>query len=108
MPPLINRSWSRLKAALLIGEDRNLIADALSQSAPSLPVKMINPPVGYNKGSDSNEFMESIVRAALEIAEPGDVVLLAPACASMDQFNSYSDRGNRFAQAVKKVVGNDN
>jgi UDP-N-acetylmuramoylalanine--D-glutamate ligase len=108
MPPLINRSWSRLKAALLIGEDRNLIADALSQSAPSLPVKMINPPVGYNKGSESNEFMESIVRAALEIAEPGDVVLLAPACASMDQFNSYSDRGNRFAQAVKKVVGNDN
>ena len=108
MPPLINRSWSRLKAALLIGEDRNLIADALSQSAPSLPVKMINPPVGYNKGCESNEFMESIVRAALEIAEPGDVVLLAPACASMDQFNSYSDRGNRFAQAVKKVVGNDN
>ena len=108
MPPLINRSWSRLKAALLIGEDRTLIADALSQSAPSLPVKMINPPVGYNKGSESNEFMESIVRAALEIAEPGDVVLLAPACASMDQFNSYSDRGNRFAQAVKKVVGNDN
>ena len=108
MPPLINRSWSRLKAALLIGEDRNLIADALSQSAPNLPVKMIDPPAGYNKGSDSNEFMESIVRAALEIAEAGDVVLLAPACASMDQFISYSDRGNRFAQAVKKVVGNGN
>ncbi|CAN2192688.1 MurD UDP-N-acetylmuramoylalanine-D-glutamate ligase [Candidatus Nanopelagicaceae bacterium] len=108
MPPLINRSWSRLKAALLIGEDRNLIADALSNSAPTLPVKMIDPPIGYSKGSESNEFMESIVRAALEIAEPGDVVLLAPACASMDQFNSYSDRGNRFAAAVKKVVGNDN
>lgn len=108
MPPLINRSWSRLKAALLIGEDRNLIADALSQSAPTLPVQMIDPPAGYSKGSDSNEFMESIVRAALEIAEAGDVVLLAPACASMDQFVSYSDRGNRFAEAVKKVVGNDN
>jgi UDP-N-acetylmuramoylalanine--D-glutamate ligase len=108
MPPLVNRTWSRLKAALLIGEDRNLISDALASAAPELPLKMIDPPAGYSKGSESNEFMESIVRAALEMAQAGDVVLLAPACASMDQFNSYSDRGNRFAEAVKKVVGNAN
>jgi UDP-N-acetylmuramoylalanine--D-glutamate ligase len=48
--------------------------------------------------------MESIVKQAREIAVEGDAVLLAPACASMDQFNSYSDRGNRFAEAVKKAA----
>jgi len=108
MPPLVDRVWSRLKGAVLIGQDRALIADALSQSAPELPISLIDPPIDYRKGSDGNDFMESVVRAALKIAEEGDVVLLAPACASMDQFNSYSDRGDRFALAVKKVVGNDN
>jgi UDP-N-acetylmuramoylalanine--D-glutamate ligase len=48
--------------------------------------------------------MEEVVKAALERAVSGDTVLLAPACASMDQFVSYSDRGDRFAAAVKKVV----
>ena len=67
---------------------------------------LVDPPVGYSKGASDNDFMESVVRAAYAIAEAGDVVLLAPACASMDQFNSYADRGDRFAQAVKKVVGN--
>jgi UDP-N-acetylmuramoylalanine--D-glutamate ligase len=51
--------------------------------------------------------MESIVRAARDIASEGDAVLLAPACASMDQFNSYGDRGDRFHEAVKKVVINE-
>ena len=107
MAPLVNRTWSRLKAAILIGEDRKLISDALAHSAPELAVHLVDPPAGYSKGGSDNEFMESIVRAAAAIAKEGDVVLLAPACASMDQFNSYADRGDRFAQAVKKVVGND-
>jgi UDP-N-acetylmuramoylalanine--D-glutamate ligase len=40
------------------------------------------------------------------LASAGDSVLLAPACASMDQFTSYADRGNSFAQAVRKLVSN--
>jgi UDP-N-acetylmuramoylalanine--D-glutamate ligase len=104
MDSLIDRIWSRLKAVILIGEDRSLIAAELARVAPALPIYLVDLPAGYTKSSTTNEFMESIVEQASEVAREGDVVLLAPACASMDQFNSYSDRGNRFAEAVKKVV----
>lgn len=104
MDSLIDRTWSRLKAAILIGEDRDLIAKAIIQTAPALPIHLIDPPSGYIKGGSTNDFMESIVRCAQSIAEPGDVVLLAPACASMDQFVSYGDRGDRFVRAVKEVI----
>jgi UDP-N-acetylmuramoylalanine--D-glutamate ligase len=108
MQPLADRTWSRLKAAILIGEDRELIAEALRKSAPDLPLHFIDTPSGYQKGATNNHFMEAIVRCADEISAEGDVVLLAPACASMDQFNSYGDRGDRFVQAVKDVVTHDN
>lgn len=107
MQPLADRTWSRLKAAILIGEDRELIANALRKSAPDLPLHFVDAPNGYLKGSESNSYMEAIVRCANEISATGDVVLLAPACASMDQFISYGDRGDRFARAVKDVVIND-
>ena len=45
-----------------------------------------------------------VVSAAIKLAQPGDTVLLAPACASMDQFDSYVQRGQLFSQAVKAQV----
>ena len=106
MQPLVDRTWSRMKAVILIGEDRGFIRDALAKSAPDLPIYEVNFPEGYSKGSESNAFMEAIVETAKKVATEGDVVLLAPACASMDQFYSYSDRGDRFARAIKEVVLN--
>jgi UDP-N-acetylmuramoylalanine--D-glutamate ligase len=47
--------------------------------------------------------MHQAVRAAMELAKPGDVVLLAPAAASMDQFQDYADRGNQFIEAVEDL-----
>ncbi len=107
MQPLTDRTWPRMKAAILIGEDRELIFEALSKSAPNLPIYRVEPPSTYAKGASDNSFMIEIVKLAHSIAAEGDSVLLAPACASMDQFISYSDRGNRFAEAVKELIHND-
>jgi UDP-N-acetylmuramoylalanine--D-glutamate ligase len=44
--------------------------------------------------------MEEVVQKAAEIAEPGDVVLLSPACASFGMFKDYKERGEKFKQEV--------
>lgn len=51
------------------------------------------------------ETLEDAVLRARELAEPGDVVLLAPACSSYDMFNSYAQRGDAFVAAVQSLEG---
>mgnify|MGYP005838889523 CR=1 FL=1 len=48
--------------------------------------------------------IQQAVRVAAELARPGDMVLLSPACASLDMFKSYADRGEQFAKAVKELA----
>jgi UDP-N-acetylmuramoylalanine--D-glutamate ligase len=50
------------------------------------------------------ETLENAIKRAADTAQPGDIVLLAPACASFDQFRSYEHRGKVFKDAVKKLA----
>ncbi|MEY4618490.1 MAG: hypothetical protein RL101_676 [Actinomycetota bacterium] len=91
--PLIKNNIDRLKAAIVIGADRVEVLASLRECAPGLQVIEISE-------SDNAKVMNRAVEAARSIAIDGDVVLLAPSAASMDQFQDYADRGNQFARAV--------
>ena len=109
MSELIAQVGSRLRGAVLIGTDRELIAHELQSKFPNVALVRVDPKPGHNRSSADNEFMNQIVAEAKFLAQSGDAVLLAPACASMDQFLSYGDRGDRFAKSVREIVGkNDN
>jgi len=86
----------RLRAVVLLGADAGVIAAALARHAPDVPVHRLSP------GDD--EPMNAAVETARGLARPGDVVLLAPAAASMDMFRDYAQRGDAFAAAVGALV----
>jgi UDP-N-acetylmuramoylalanine--D-glutamate ligase len=88
----------RLHGAVVIGRDPSAFVEALARHAPGVPVTVV-PDV------DTDRVMPLAVEAARQLASPGDVVLLAPAAASMDQFTDYADRGARFAAAVRALPG---
>ena len=102
---LVERTKDRIKAVILIGQDQKLIESALLKIAPAIPIVKID--IDHIKGELSNSLMEEVVKAAQKFVASGDTVILAPACASMDQFISYADRGDRFAAAVRKLVSDE-
>ncbi len=94
---LVEGAADRLRGAVLIGRDRAAVAEALARHAPEIPVVEV-------AGTDTGA-MDDVVRAAAALARPGDTVLLAPACASMDMFRDYAERGDTFAAAVRRLPG---
>ena len=80
------------RAVLLIGRDAPQIQHALAGS----PVRVETPGT-----------LALAVERAIDLASPGDAVLLSPACASLDQFRDYVERGRRFAELVNARLAAD-
>ena len=97
---LVERHVPRLRGAVIIGRDRVLVRDAFGRHAPELHVVDVDT-------DDTSEVMTLAVRAANAMAVEGDVVLLAPAAASMDQFADYAERGRLFREAVLSEIGGE-
>jgi UDP-N-acetylmuramoylalanine--D-glutamate ligase len=86
---LKSRVREHVKTLVAMGEARDEIVTALAGDP--------------EKGVVEAGSMQAAVEKALEKAEPGDTVLLSPACASFDMFDNYAQRGDRFRQAVEML-----
>jgi UDP-N-acetylmuramoylalanine--D-glutamate ligase len=88
--PLAQAAEGRVRAAVLLGEAAGTLEDALAGRVETHSVACL----------------EQAVSAAARLARAGDVVLLAPACASQDQFRDFEERGERFRTAVAELARN--
>ncbi|MDP5311393.1 UDP-N-acetylmuramoyl-L-alanine--D-glutamate ligase [Streptomyces poriferorum] len=93
---LVTGCAGRLRGVVLMGADRAVIREALTRHAPEVPVTDLDR-------TDTGAMYEA-VREAARLARPGDTVLMAPACASMDMFVNYNKRGEAFADAVRTLA----
>ena len=90
---LVLRHRDRLRGAVLLGVDQEIIAAALRKNAPEVPIVMI-------AGSDPDAMSRAVIAAA-QLANAGDTVLMSPACASKDIWSGYDARGTDFIVAVQ-------
>ena len=88
----------RLRGVVLLGRDQDIIAGALARHAPDVPV------IALPADQTGAAAMGQAVEAATRLAVTGDTVLLAPGCASQDQFRDYKARGDAFAAAVRAQI----
>lgn len=106
---LIHQQRDKLRAVVLIGVDQAPLRGALERHAPEVPVFSIGQgdtdKVDGATATGGESVMVRAVRQARELARAGDTVLLAPACASIDQFSSYRQRGEFFSSAVRALAG---
>ena len=87
------REYARLKALVALGETRDKLAH-VAELAGLRDVALVEPE------EDAEATLREAVRQAAYLAEPGDAVLLSPACASWDMFKSYEQRGSIFKQSA--------
>jgi UDP-N-acetylmuramoylalanine--D-glutamate ligase len=88
MNQLASAIKAKAKCVVLMGKDAGAIEAAINSTVPSYKVATI----------------EEAVLLASNLAEEGDSVLLSPACASLDQYKNYQDRGNKFTTAVEELA----
>lgn len=94
---LVAQRGAASRAAIVIGVQREEVVAAFARHAPAVPVFEVDH-------TETETVMTRAVELAAGIARDGDVVLLAPAAASFDQFTGYDDRGSRFAAAVRARI----
>lgn len=96
---LVAKHAAHIKAAVVLGVDREEVARALAAHAPHAPVDVIETQEPFAA-------MNAAVEAALQHADAGDTVLLAPAAASLDMYTGMAQRGDVFAAAARELTRN--